>query len=159
MPSIRYFRRRPDEPNAPVTSPDVGLTKISPREWDAACPRANAGVVPGRNNDGSRLPRAKLAAGPVSAGSVLGMAATVGNGVDAISTQQMIGLALPAVLLIGMGLTLAGSISVAQAADRGFQFGLQFGSNLSRVISDALAALLAGISAEAVWRSFRRVRS
>jgi hypothetical protein len=118
-----------------ATSPDVGLTKISPEMWDVASPPTYADAVPGRNKRRLRLPQAKLAGGTVSAGLVLGMAATICTGVGAISTQQMIGLALPAVLLIGTGLTVAANISVAHAADRGFQLGLQFGSNLSRLRS------------------------
>lgn len=114
-----------------MTSPDVGLTKISPGLWDAARPQINANAAPSRINGGSRLRPAKLAGCALASGSVLGMAATVCTGVGVISTQQMIGLALPAVLLIGMGITVAANISVAQAADRGFQSGLQFGSNLS----------------------------
>src|SRR5258708_35491544 len=103
-----------------MTSPDVGLAKISPGVWDAACPRADAGAEPGRNNGRLRHPKAKLAGGAVTAGSVLGMVATVCTGVGAISSQQMMGLALPAVLLIGMGLAVAANISVGQAADPGF---------------------------------------
>jgi hypothetical protein len=54
---------------------------------------------------------------------------------EAISTQQMIALAVPAVLLIGAGLTAAANISATRAADRGYKFGHQFGSSLGRLRS------------------------
>jgi len=117
-----------------MTSPDVRLIKISTM-WDAERPQANVGARPGLQTGGWRHTQAKWAGGSVTAGSVLGMVATVCNGVGVISTQQMIGLALPAVLMIGAGLTMAATISATQAADRGFQFGYQIGWSLGRLRS------------------------
>src|SRR5262249_53132411 len=138
-----------------MASPDVGLIKISTM-WDAERPQANVGVRPGLQTGGRRRSRAKLGrglaaaaavvwevvagwvGGSVPAGSVVGMVATVCNGVGVISTQQMIGLALPAVLMIGAGLTTAATISATQAAGRGFQFGYQIGWSFGRLRSAGL---------------------
>jgi hypothetical protein len=131
LPSIRYFRRRHDEPIATVASPEADLTEISRQACDAEHPQINAGAMRGAVSRGLPGSPAVWAGGAVAAGSVLGMVATVCNGVGAISTQQMIGLALPAVLLIGAGLTAAVNISAAEAPGRGFEFGFQVGANLA----------------------------
>jgi len=131
LPSFRYFRRRHDGPIATVTSPEADLTGISRQAWDAEHPQINAGVLRGTGGRGLPGSPAVWAGGAVAAGSVLGMAATVCHGVGAISTQQMIGLALPAVLLIGAGLTAAANNSATEATGRGFEFGFQIGANLA----------------------------
>jgi len=109
----------------------VDPTEIRRRARDGEHSQINAGVLPGTDNRGLPGSAAVWAGGSVAAGSVLGMAATVCHGVGAISTQQMIGLALPAVLLIGAGLTAAVNISVTEAPGRGFEFGFQVGANLT----------------------------
>jgi hypothetical protein len=112
------------------TSSCAGLIEITPVP-EAEPSAASDGVPPGVQNKRDRVSQAKWASCSVGAGAFLGIAATVCDGMGAISTRQSIALGVPAVILIVTGLTAAAAVSEVEAACRGFHLGLQVGSTLS----------------------------
>lgn len=90
---------------------------------------------PDNENRRVRLPAPKWATYSVCAGAFLGIAATLCDGIGAVSTRQSIALGAPAVILIVGGLTTGAVVSEVEATCRGFHVGLQVGSTLSRLRS------------------------
>lgn len=134
MPRIQCRRRRLDKPIAIETSPCTDSIKTS--TVPEAAPSAASDDAPsGVQNRGDWLPQAKWASCSVCVGAFLGIAATVSDGMGAISIRQSIALGAPAVILIVGGLTTGALVSEVEAAFRGFRLGLQAGSTLSRLRS------------------------
>jgi len=130
VPRIQRLRRRLDKSIAIGASPRAGLIKITPApevEHSATSDDASRGV----QNRRDRFPQVKWATCSVCAGAFLGIAATVCDGIGAVSNRQAIGLGAPAVILIVAGLTAGAVGSEVEAACRGFHLGLQVGSTMS----------------------------